>query len=41
MSKNSEWGAVAYLSKSIYGKQGNLNYIGSNKEIYQNKSDRK
>ena len=33
MSKNSEWGAVAYLSQSKYGKYGNSNYIGINKEI--------
>ena len=38
MSKNSEWGAVAYLSQSKYGKYGNPNYTGSNKEVYQNKS---
>ena len=39
MSKNSEWGAVAYLSQSKYGKYGNPNYEGVNKEIYQNKSN--
>ena len=39
MMKNSEWGAVAYLSQSKYGKLGNTNFIGSNKEIYQNKSN--
>ena len=39
MSKNSEWAAVAYLSQSKYGKYGNPNYEGVNKEIYQNKSD--
>ena len=38
MIKNSEWGAVAYLSQSKYGKYGNKNYTGANKEIYQNKS---
>ena len=38
MSKNSEWGAVAYLSQSKYGKYGNSNYEGTNKEVYQNKS---
>ena len=36
--KNLEWGAVAYLSQSKYGKYGNPNYEGFNKEIYQNKS---
>ncbi len=36
--KNSEWGAVAYLSQSIYGKYGNPDYTGVNKEVYQNKS---
>ncbi len=37
--KNSEWAAVAYLSQSKYGKLGNKDYSGTNKEIYQNKSD--
>jgi len=36
--KNLEWGAVAYLSQSKYGKYGNPDYTGTNKEIYQNKS---
>ncbi len=39
MMKNSEWGAVAYLSQSKYGKHGNSSYTGTNKEVYQNKSD--
>ncbi len=39
MMKNSEWAIVAYLSQSKYGKLGNTNFSGSNKEIYQNKSD--
>ncbi len=38
MMKNSEWGAVAYLSQSKYGKYGNTDYKDVNKEIYQNKS---
>ncbi len=38
MMKNSEWGAVAYLSQSKYGKRGNSSYSGANKEVYQNKS---
>ena len=38
MIKNTEWGAVAYLSQSKYGKYGNSNYTGANREIYQNKS---
>ena len=37
--KNSEWGVVAYLSQSRYGKLGNENFTGANKEIYQNKSE--
>ena len=37
--KNSEWALGAYLSQSKYGKLGNKNYSGANKEIYQNKSD--
>jgi len=36
--KNSEWGAVAYLSQSKYGKYGNTDYTGANKEIYMNNS---
>ena len=36
MMKNSEWAAVAYLSQSIYGKYGNKDYSGANKEIYIN-----
>ena len=39
MMKNSEWGVVAYLSQSKYGKLGNESFSGANKEIYQNKSD--
>jgi len=34
--KNDEWGAVAYLSQSKYGKYGNTSYTGANKEIYIN-----
>ena len=37
--RNDEWGAVAYLSQSAYGKLGNVNFIGADKEIYQNKSN--
>ena len=36
MIKNMEWGAVAYLSQSKYGKQGNNNYQGAYKEVYVN-----
>ena len=39
MMKNSEWAVVAYLSQSKYGKLGNINFSGANKEIYQNKSN--
>ena len=39
MMKNSEWAVVAYLSQSKYGKLGNRDYSGANKEIYQNKSN--
>ena len=39
MMKNSEWGAVAYLSQSKYGKYGNNDYSGVYKEVYQNKSE--
>ena len=34
MMKNDEWGAVAYLSQSRYGKYGNSEYTGANKEVY-------
>ena len=36
MIKNSEWGAMAYLSQSKYGKYGNSSYTDANKEIYIN-----
>ena len=36
MIKNMEWGAVAYLSESNYGKQGNSLYTGDYKEVYVN-----
>ena len=39
MIKNSEWAIVTYLSQSKYGKLGNTNFSGANKEVYQNKSD--
>jgi len=36
MAKNSEWGAVAYLSQSKYGKYGNANYTGTEKQVMIN-----
>ena len=36
MMKNMEWGAVAYLSQSVYGKYANSTYSGANKEVYIN-----
>ena len=39
MMKNSEWAVVSYLSQSRYGKLGNGNFTGVNKEVYQNKSN--
>ena len=39
MMKNSEWAVVAYLSQSKYGKIGNTDFSGENKEVYQNKSN--
>ncbi len=33
MMKNTEWGAVAYLTQSRYGKYGNEDYTGVNKEV--------
>lgn len=38
MMKNSEWGAVAYLTQSKYGKYGNEDYNGRDKEVYVNNS---
>ena len=38
--KNTEWGAVAYLSQSKYGKNGNNNYTEADKEIYTNNSSK-
>jgi len=34
--KNSEWGAIAYLSQSKYGKYGNSNYTGADKQVMIN-----
>ena len=39
MMKNSEWAIITYLSQSKYGKLGNVNFTGANKEVYQNRSD--
>ncbi len=39
--KNIEWGAIAYLSQSKYGKMGNSNFTGANKEVYLNNSYKK
>ena len=36
MEKNMEWGAVAYLSQSKYGKYGNTLYEGDYRRIYKN-----
>lgn len=36
--RNSDWGAVAYLSQSKYGKRGNPMYSGENFEVYNNPS---
>ena len=38
MSKNMEWGAMAYLSSSTYGKTGNSNYTGMAREIKTNQT---
>ena len=37
--RNDEWAVVAYLSQSKYGKLGNVNFSGANKEVYHNKSN--
>jgi len=36
MMKNVDWAAVAYLSQSKYGKYGNSNYTGINKQVMVN-----
>ena len=36
MMKNMEWGAVVYLTSSKYGKQGNPNYVGVDKQVRVN-----
>jgi len=36
MLKNVDWGAVSYLSQSKYGKYGNSDYIGADKEVMVN-----
>lgn len=38
MMKAIEWGAMAYLTQSSYGKYGNPMYTGGNKEVYHNKN---
>jgi len=38
MMKNTEWGAIAYLSHSYYGKYGNKIYNDENKYVYKNSS---
>ena len=39
MTKNMEWGAMAYLTNSRYGKTGNTAYEGVNKEVAVNNND--
>ena len=36
--KNMEWGAMAYLTQSKYGKQGNDAYVGAEKQVRINNS---
>ena len=33
LTKNMEWGAMAYLTQSKYGKQGNDAYVGAEKQV--------
>ncbi len=40
MIKNTEWGAMAYLSQSKYGKYGNNDFAGTNKEVYDNNNSK-
>ena len=39
MMKNMEWGAMAYLTSSPYGKEGNPNYSGEEKEVRLNNNE--
>ena len=39
LAKNMEWGAMAYLTQSKYGKQGNAMYMGSEKEVRINNNN--
>ena len=36
LMKNMEWGAMVYLTHSTYGKTGNPNYLGAEKEVRRN-----
>ena len=36
LMKNMDWGAVTYLSHSKYGKYGNNDFIGSEKQVFNN-----
>ncbi len=38
MMKNIDWGSMAYLSQSRYGKMGNKDFDSYNKEVYRNNS---
>ena len=39
LTKNMEWGAMAYLTQSKYGKQGNSNYCGGEKQVRINNNN--
>ena len=39
LAKNMEWGAMAYLTQSKYGKQGNDVYVGAEKEVWINNNN--
>ena len=39
LAKNMEWGAMAYLTQSKYGKQGNDAYIGAEKQVRINNNN--
>ena len=39
LAKNMEWGAMAYLTQSKYGKQGNDAYVGAEKQVRINNNN--
>ena len=40
LAKNMEWGAMAYLTQSKYGKQGNAAYVGAENQVRINNNNK-